>query len=151
MRCCSIIAVAFCFALTWSSACRAVGLEAAEKAEEIIAFCRQKPLLARPHCLSANLSRKWRYELGYAGKPFSAVGRFAEVRRSIAGNVFAFVSVGAYRVACKVTRAQAEKLRSLEGRRVLIAGAVQGYHISFDLHRLHHLRLTPYCVVAAVV
>jgi hypothetical protein len=61
------------------------------------------------------------------------------------------VAVEAYRVGCKVLARQAEPLRSLAGRRVLITGVVQGYHISFGLHRFHHLRLTPNCVVEAVV
>lgn len=151
MKCCSIICVWVCFAVSLSGPCRALGIEVAAKAEQIIAFCDQKSILARPHCLSVNLSRKWRHELGYAGQPFSAVGKLAEVRRSLAGNVFAFVTVEEYRVACKVTDRQAEPLRSLGVRRVLITGVVEGYHISFDLHRFHHLRLTPYCSIEPVV
>ena len=151
MKCCSIIGLSVGFALALSGPSRAAGLEAAAKAEEIIAFCEQKNILARLHCLNANLSRKWRYELGYAGQPFSAVGTLAEVRRSLAGNVFAFVTVGEYRVACKVADERAEPLRSLGDRRVLITGVVEGYHVSFDLRRFHHLRLTPYCSIEPVV
>lgn len=124
---------------------------AAAKAEQIIALCNQKSILARPHCLSVNLSGKWRHELGYAGQPFSAVGKLVEVRRSLGGNVFAFVTVEEYRVACEVTDGQAEPLRSFGDRRVLITGVVLGYHISFNLHRFHHLRLAPYCVIEPVV
>ena len=151
MKCCSIIGLSVCFAVSLSGPCRAAGLEAAAKAEQIIAICEQKSVLARLQCLSVNLSQKWRYELGYAGQSFSAVGELTEVRRSLAGNVFAFVTVEAYRVACKVADRQAEPLRSLGGRRVLITGVVEGYHISFDLRRFHHLRLTPYCVIEPVV
>lgn len=150
MKCCSIICLSICFAVSLSGPCRALGIEAAAKAEQIIAFCEEKSILARLHCLSANLSRKWRYELGFAGQSFSAVGKLADVRRSLAGNVFAFVAVGEYQVACKVMDRQVEPLQSLGDRRVLITGVVEGYHISFDLHPFHHLRLTPYCVIEPV-
>jgi hypothetical protein len=151
MNWCSVICLSVLFALCLSGTGRAAGIEAAAKAEQIIEACKQKPLLARPRCLSVNLSGKWRHELGYAGQPFSAIGKLAQVNRSLAGNVFAFVTVESYRVACKVTDRQAEPLESLSGRRVLMTGIVQGYHMSFNLHRFHHLRLTPYCVIEPVV
>ncbi len=151
MNCCAVICLSVGLAVSLGGPCRASGIEAAAKAEEIIASCNRKNILARPRCLSVNLSGKWRYELGYAGQPFSAVGTLAEVRRSIAGNVFAFVTVGEYRVACKVTERQAEPLQRLGDRRLLITGVMQGYHVSFNLHRLHHLRLTPYCRIEPVV
>jgi hypothetical protein len=151
MKCCSVICLSVCFAVSLSDPGRALGIEAAAKAEQIIALCDQQGILARPGCLSVNLSQKWRYELGYAGQPFSAVGTLAEVRRSLAGNVFAFVRVDEYRVGCKVLNRNAEPLRSLVDRRVLITGVVEGYHMSFDLRRYHHLRLTPYCAIEAVV
>ena len=111
----------------------------------------EKPA-GRGRIASASISAgKWRQELGYAGQPFSAVRTLAEVRRSLAGNVFAFVTVGDYRVACKILDRNAEPLRSLGDQRVLITGVVQGYHVSFDLHRFHHLRLTPYCVIEPVI
>ena len=113
MNWCSIVGLSVLFSLSLSGPSRAAGIEAAAKAEEIIAHCRAGPVLRRPLCLSANLSRKWRYELGYAGQPFSAVGKLAEVRRSLAGNVFAFVTVGEYRVGCQVTDGQAKPLQSL--------------------------------------
>jgi len=151
MKCCSIIGLSVCFALSLGGSCRALGIEAAAKAEQIITLCNQKSFLARTHCLSVNLSGKWRHELGYAGQPFSAFGQLTEVRRSLAGNVFAFATVEEYRVACKITDRQAKLLRGLGNRRVLITGVMEGYHISFDLHRFHHLRLTPYCVIEPVV
>lgn len=151
MKCCSVICLSVCFAVSLCGPCRALGIEAAVKAEQIIALCEQQSILARPGCLSVNLSQKWRYELGFAGRPFSAVGTLAEVRRSLAGNVFAFVTVEEYRVGCKVLDRNAEPLRSLEGRRVLITGVVEGYHMSFNLHRFHHLRLTAYCLIEPVV
>lgn len=143
--------LALWLALSFGGACRAMGIEAAEKAEEIIAHCRAKPVLRRPFCLGANLSRRWRYELGYAGQPFSAVGELTDVRRSLAGNLFAFVAVDDYRVGCRVTEGNADALKRLSGRSVLIRGVLQGYHLTFDLHRFHHLRLTPYCLIEAVV
>ena len=143
--------LAFCFAVSLRGACHAAGLEAAEKAEEIIARCKQKNILARPACLSANLSRKWRYELGYAGQSFWAIGQLATVRRSLAGNYFAFVTAGNYRVACKVTIKMVALLKRLGDQRVLIKGVLQGYHLTFNLHRFHHLRLTPYCLIEAAV
>ena len=77
---------------------------------------------------------------------FQPSGKLADVRRSLAGNVFAFVAVGEYQVACKVMDGQVEPLQSLGDRRVLITGIVEAYHLSFDLRRFHHLRLTPYCL-----
>ena len=151
MKSCVKFFLAFCFAVSLSGACHAIGMEAAAEAEEIVARCRMKNILARPRCLSLNLSRKWRYELGYAGKPFSAIGKLADVRRSLAGNFFAFVTVGDYRVACKVTEANVEPLKRLSERRVFIKGVLQGYHLTFNLHRFHHLRLTPYCLIEAAV
>lgn len=151
MKLCLTACLALGLVLSAGGACRAMGIEAAEKAEAIIAYCREKPVLRRPLCLSTNLSRKWRFELGYAGQPFSAVGQLEEVRRSLAGNVFAFVAVGDYRVGCRVTEGNAEPLKTLSGRRVQIRGVLEGYHMTFDLHRLHHLRLTPYCVIEAAV
>jgi hypothetical protein len=86
--------------------------------------------------------------LDYAGKPFSGVGRFENVRKSMIGNLFAFVTMGKYRVACKVTKRVAEALGQLGGQRtVLVSGVVESYLMSFNLHRLHHLRLTPYCSI----
>lgn len=151
MKLCLTACLALCLVLSAGGACRAMGIEAAEKAEEIIAQCREKSVLSRPYCLNANLSRKWRHELGYAGQPFSAVGKLTDVRRSLAGNVFAFVTVGDYRVGCQVTEGNVEALKGLTDRRVLIRGVLEGYHMTFDLHRLHHLRLTPYCVIEAAV
>lgn len=151
MKLCVKLCLAVGFAVSLSGAGHATGMEAAEKAEEMIARCRLKNILVRPACLGINLSRKWRYELGYAGKPFSAIGKLAEVRRSLAGNFFAFVTVGDYRVACKVTEKNAEPLKRLSDRSVFIKGVLQGYHISFDLHRFHHLRLTPYCLIEPAV
>jgi hypothetical protein len=66
------------------------------------------------------------------------------------GNLFAFVTVGQYRVSCKVTKKYAETLDDMDDhRRVLISGVLDSYHLIFNLHRLHHLRLTPYCSIEA--
>ncbi len=48
MKSCVKFCLAFCFAVSLSGACHAIGMEAAEKAEEIIARCKQKNILARP-------------------------------------------------------------------------------------------------------
>ena len=125
MRCCSVLCLAFCFLAAFSGASRAAGTEAAEAAEKLIDACHGKGVLSTQRCLSDSLNRKWRYELDYAGKPFSGIGRFEDVRKSVIGNLFAFVTVGKYRVACKVTKRVAEALGKLGGRRtVLVSGPV---------------------------
>jgi hypothetical protein len=148
MRCCSVLCLAFCFLAAFSGALRAAGPEAAEAAEKLIESCQGKGVFSAQRCLSDSLNRKWRYELDYAGKPFSGVGRFENVRRSVIGNLFAFVTMGKYRVACKVTKRVAEALSQLGGERtVMVGGVIESYLMTFNLHRLHHLRLTPYCSI----
>lgn len=150
MRCCSVVCLAFCFLAAFSGASQAAGTEAAEAAEKLIESCHGKGVLSTQQCLNDSLNRKWRYELDYAGKPFSGIGRFEDVRKSLIGNLFAFVTMGKYRVACKVTKRAAEALGKLGGRRtVLVSGVLESYLMTFNLHRLHHLRLTPYCSIEA--
>ena len=145
------VCLACCFAFAVSRATFAGGIEAAASAEELIQSCRGKAILSRPDCLNDSLNRKWKYELEYAGKQFSAIGRLEMVRRSFVGNFFAFMIVGDYRVACKVTKKSADELDSIgHDGKVLISGVLESYHITFNLHRLHHLRLTPYCSIEAV-
>ncbi|HEY7646139.1 MAG TPA: hypothetical protein VH858_13945 [Hyphomicrobiales bacterium] len=140
--------LAFCFLAAFGGASRAAGTEAAEAAEKLIEACQGKGVLSVQKCLNDGLNRKWRYELDYAGKPFSGVGRFENVRKSMIGNLFAFVTMGKYRVACKVTKRVADALGKLGGpRTVLVSGVLESYLITFNLHRLHHLRLTPYCSI----
>ncbi len=130
----------------------AMGIEAAAKAEELIALCNSKGVLSRPGCLSSSLNHQWKYELGYAGKPFSAAGEFEQIAKSVLGNFFAFVMVDRYLVACKVTEQKAEALKTIGGaRRVLISGVLESYRVTFNLHSVHHLRLTPYCEIEPAV
>jgi hypothetical protein len=136
----------------FSGSSHAAGIEAAASAEELIAFCNSKSVLSRPGCLNSNLNRKWKYELEYAGKPFSAIGKFEEIRKSLAGNLFAFVKVEQYRVACQVTEKNAEALKAIGGsRNVWINGVLESYHLTFNLRSFHHLRLTPYCEIEPAV
>jgi hypothetical protein len=151
MRCCSLVCVAVCLTVACSGILRAAGIEAAEEAEKLIQSCNTKSAISVPRCLNDSLNRRWKYELEYTGKPFSAIGLFVEVRKSIIGNLFAFIDVDQYRVACKVTQRQAETLSIMEARRaVLVIGVLESYHLTFNLHRYHHLRLTPYCSIEAV-
>jgi hypothetical protein len=150
MRCCSVFCLAFCLLAAFGGPSRAARTEAAEAAEKLIEACQGKGVLSTQKCLNDSLNRKWRYELGYAGKPFSAVGRFETVRKSLIGNLFAFVTIGNTRVACKVTKRAAEALGKLGGTRtVLVSGVMESYRMTFNLRRLHHLRLTPYCSIDA--
>ena len=151
MRCCSLFCVAVCLTVACSGISNAAGIEAAEEAEKLIQSCNTKNAISVPKCLNDSLNRRWKYELEYTGKPFSAIGRVVEVRKSIIGNFFAFVDVDQYRVACKVTQRQAEALGNMEAdRAVLVSGVLESYHLTFNLHRYHHLRLTPYCSIEAV-
>jgi hypothetical protein len=130
---------------------QAAGIEAAATAEQFIADCRELSFFQRPKCLNYSLNRRWKEELGYTGKPFSAIGRLEGVRTSLAGNLFAFVMVDAYRVACKITKSYGDRLRGMDSSQtVLISGVIDSYYLTFDLHRFHHLRLTPYCTIEAV-
>jgi hypothetical protein len=150
MRCYSLVCVALCFVFASGRACHAVGIEAAATAEQLIEACRNSDAFS-PGCVSYSLNQKWKEELAFAGKPFSAIGRFDQIKRSVVGNLFAFALVGQYRVACKVTKRHAEKLANLDKqRRILISGVVDSYRVSFNLHRFHHLRLTPYCSIEIV-
>ena len=157
MRCCSLVCCATVLALALSSisgaaAKEAAGIEAAEDAEKLIALCRNENILSRPRCLNQNLNRKWKYELDYGGKPFSAKGRLENIRKSIIGNLFAFVAVGRYWVVCKVTEQYAEKLNNMErSRMVLVSGIMDSYNLIFNTLRFHHLRLAPYCSIEMIV
>ena len=152
MRGCSLFCLAFCFVAPLSGASHAAGIEAAARAEELVTICKSKNFLLLPACLHSSLSREWKKDLDYAGKPFSAIGQFEDIRRSLVGNLFAFMLVGQYRVACQVTEKNAEALRAIGGpRSVLINGVLDSYRLSFNLHRLHHLRLTPYCSIEPAV
>ncbi len=150
MRCCSVLCLAFYFALSASGISQAAGIEAAADAERLIAACNAENLIRVPLCLNYSLNRKWKYEWGYAGKPFSAIGRLEGLRKSLIGNVFAFVAVNRYWASCKIKREDAAKLENIVGRQVLISGVLAGYRLTFDLHRFHHLRLDPYCSIGAV-
>ena len=157
MRCCSLFcfAIGFTFALNSISDAagkEAAGIEAAENAEQLIASCRNENLISVPRCLNYNLNHKWKYEREYAGKPFSAQGRLDKVRKSIIGNLFAFIAVGRYWVACKITERDAVKFNDMEGNRmVLVSGVVDSYHLIFNTLRFHHLRLVPYCSIEIIV
>ena len=157
MNCCSLFCCAISFAFALSSISdaagkEAAGIEAAENAEQLIAACRMENLISVPRCLNYNLNRKWKYELEYAGKPFSAQGRLESIRKSIIGNLFAFIAVGQYWVACKVTERHADKLNRMGGSRmVLVSGVVESYHLIFNALRFHHLRLAPYCSIEIIV
>jgi hypothetical protein len=150
MKAFAVLCLAVCVTAAFGQDRHAAGIEAAEEAEQLIASCHDKRTMSVPACLNYSLNRKWKYELDYTGKPFSAVGRFDEIKKSLLGNLFAFVSIGEYRVACKVTKKYAETLENLEGRRaVFVTGVMDSYHLIFNLHRYHHLRLTPYCLIEA--
>lgn len=152
MRCCSWLYIAACLVFAADSPAFAAGIEAADSAEQLIQSCGTKTVVSMPECLNYNLNRKWKYELNYAGKPFSAVGQFAQIRKSLIGNLFAFVRVDQHQVACKVTERYAARLGNIgASSRVLIRGVLESYNISFNLRRFHHLRLTPYCVIEVVV
>ena len=155
MRCCSLFCCATVLVFALSSISDAAeketaGIEAAENAEQSIDSCRNENIVSRPRCLNQKLSRKWK--LDYAGKPFSARGRFENIKRSIIGNLFAFIAVGKYWVVCKVTEQNAEKLNNLErGRMVLVSGMMDSYNLGFNMLRFHHLRLAPYCSIEMIV
>ena len=152
MKCCSLLCALFCCTLTLSGASQAAGIEAAANAEELIEACRDKNFIVVPACMNYSLNRKWKHELEYAGKEFSAIGRFDEVKESLIGNLFAFLTVDEYRVACKITKRHAGVLNELGShRRVFISGVIESYKISFNLHTFHHLRLTPYCSIEAIL
>ena len=150
MRCCSLVCAVLCFVFAFGRECHAVGIEAAVTAEQLIEACRNDTAFS-PGCVSYSLNRKWKHELEFAGKPFSAIGRFDQIKKSVVGNVFVFALVGRYRVACQITQRQAEKLANLDNqRKILISGVLDSYRVSFNLHRFHHLRLTPYCSIEMV-
>jgi hypothetical protein len=157
MRCCSLFCCAAVFVLALSSITDAAGkepagIEVAENAEQLINSCRNENIVSRPRCLNQNLNRKWKYELDYAGKPFSAQGRLEDIKRSIIGNLFAFIAVGKYWVVCKVTEQSAEKLNNMKrGRMVLVSGIMDSYNLIFNMLRFHHLRLAPYCSIEMMV
>lgn len=151
MRCCSLLCVALCVVFASSRALHAVGIEAAAIAENLIESCQSKNLAFSPGCVNYNLNHKWKNELQYAGKRFSAIGQFDQIKKSLLGNLFAFVTVRQYRVACKITQRYAENLTNTANqRKVLIDGVLDSYKLSFNLHRFHHLRLTPYCSIELV-
>lgn len=155
MRCCSLLycATVLLFALSSISDAaekEAAGIEAAENAEQLIDSCRNENIVSRPRCLNQKFSQKWK--LDYAAKPFAARGRFENIRRSIIGNLFAFIAVGKYWVVCKVTEQNAEKLNNMErGRMVLVSGIMDSYNLSFNMLRFHHLRLAPDCSIEMIV
>jgi hypothetical protein len=157
MNCCSLFCCAISFAFALSSISdaagkEAAGIEAAESAEQLIAACRMENLISVPRCLNYNLNRKWKHELEYAGRPFSAQGRLESIRKSILGNLFAFVAVGPYWVTCKVTERDAERLNSMGGERmVAVSGVVESYNLIFNTLRFHHLRLAPYCSIELII
>ena len=146
MRCCSLVWLAFCFLLVFSKTSHASGIEAAADAEKLIQSCRHSDVALPPLCINTSLNLKWKKELEYAGKHFSAIGHIDGVKRSFVGNFFAFVIVEKYKVGCKITERDASYLTGIGGsRKVLISGVLDSYRLSFNLHRFHHLRLTPYC------
>jgi hypothetical protein len=131
----------------FSGASHAAGIEAAAAAERLIEACHSKRAF-QPGCVNYSLNHKWRHELEYAGKAFSAIGQLDQIKKSLIGNLFAIANVGQYRVACKITERYAAKLENIDKqRKVLISGVLDSYKISFNLHRFHHLRLTPYCSI----
>ena len=85
MKCCSLLVAALCFLAMSSRASQAIGIEAAESAEQLIEDCRAKGVFSSSECLYSSLTKKWKYELEYTGKPFAAIGRFEAVRRSVIG------------------------------------------------------------------
>jgi hypothetical protein len=148
MTCCSWVCLACLLLFAVTGRLHAEGIEAAAEAERLIASCHDRGMLSVPQCLNDNLNRKWKYELDYAGKPFAAMGRFKEVRKSLVGNLFAFILVGQYQVACRVTKKYADRLSGIESSRtVLVSGVLESYNLTFNLTRVHHLRLTPYCSI----
>jgi hypothetical protein len=148
MKCYLSLCFACFLTLSLTTVLHADGIEAAAHAEQLIESCNNKNIISVAQCLNHNLNRKWKYELEYTGRPFYAIGRFDKVRRSLVGNLFAFMNVGKYRVACKITKKYADILDNIgEYKTVLISGVLESYNLTFDLRRFHHLRLTPYCSV----
>src|SRR5262245_39392443 len=123
MRRCSIICLALYLTFAFSRTLHAAGIEAAATAEQLITSCQNENFLQIQRCLNDNLNRKWKYELAYTGKPFSAIGRLEGLRKSLIGNIFAFVAVNKYWVACKATKNSVEALSDLErDQTVMISG-----------------------------
>jgi hypothetical protein len=152
MRCCSLFCVVICLNFVLIRIAFAAGIEVAANAEKLIESCDGRNIVSSARCLNYNLNQKWKYELDYAGKAFSALGRFDEIKKSILGNLFAFVKVDQYQVSCRVTERYAEALKNIATPgRVLITGVLESYHITFNLRSFHHLRLTPYCSIESVV
>jgi hypothetical protein len=150
MRRCSFVWLAFCFLLVSNTTSGAVGIEAAADAEKLIESCRNDDVVLPPLCIGAKLNREWKKELEYAGKRFSAIGYFDGVKRSLVGNHFAFVTVEAYRVGCKITETDASRFSSFGAKKVLISGVLESYRLSFNLHHFRHLRLASYCLIEVV-
>jgi hypothetical protein len=152
MKCSSLVWLALCFLLVFSGTCHAAGIEAAADAEKLIESCRDRNVVFPALCINTKLKYKWKKELDYAGKRFSAIGHFDGVKNSLAGNLFAFVTVEKYKVGCKITERDAHYFSSIGGtKNVLITGVLDSYRLFFNFHRFHHLRLTPYCTIELMV
>jgi hypothetical protein len=148
MRYGSLAWLALCLLLVFNGPSAAAGIEAAADAEKLIESCRSSGVAFPPLCINAKLNREWKKELEYAGQRFSAVGHFDGLKKSFAGNLFAFVIVEKYKVGCKISERDASYISSIGGtRKVFISGVLDSYKLFFNLHRFHHLRLTPYCTI----
>ena len=139
-----------CCMFVFSKAVQGKGIEAAASAERVIESCQEKSSIYAAACVNNKLNGQWGPK--YIGKTFYAIGRFEGVKQSVLGNVFAFVVVDQYRVSCKITKTHTESLGNIAGgRAVLIQGVVDSYRLRFNLQRLHHLRLVPYCLLEAAI